>query len=644
MPNYGLLNSAAQVPMSGTPFQMHTPTENQAIRYGMEGKKLAVEQGQQEFSQGNQDRDIMKQALSVPENDLATPEGVNNLMGAVKGKVSPDRYSALADHAEKIKTTHLKNQQMLLQMPGDVLDLQARQMEALAPAVDQGLKEYEKNKAEKGEVYAAQQQREFMGNLFTHTKGMKQPNGQPLYPDDLVNSLKDMDPAHMDSVLRGTKYMAEQTKRAKDEATTKRQEAEAKILNGGGKSWDELQAPDGTIYRVSKLNGQILKQDQTTGALSPVPALPPGIQRLGAPSQAQKKSDIMVDSDGNKWSVVSESTVLKNGTEVLPLRTMPSDVKKLTAKGAGEKQSVMEDSTLQFLADYASRTGKSFPVPALGIGNTNGRTLYLNAAANLAKDRGYDGSEAGDLALQRDAAKLANANLQKQNAIIKVGEQDLIGVMSAMKEELKKIGGPDSPLVRSFWNKASTEWMGDPQFKGLNAAYANFLDVSAKVLSGQSGAGGTPVSYLELAKKQLGDNPNLAQVVEVDKMMTKLFDIRQKAVEKTSEELRRTSEMVPKAGSPAAARAEGKVDPKVQGERDDDRKVILLQEYDRMLGQLKDIPTGPERERKLSDLREARKEAKSIKLDLPDPGEPSKDAGGWKEIAPGVRVRVKPGA
>ena len=614
--NYGLLTETAKVPMSGHPFQMNTPVENQAIRYGMEGKKLAVEAGQQTFDRGNQDREIVKAALARDENDLATPEGGDSLLKTIKGSVSPEMYSGMADHVEKIKSTHAKNQDLLLNMPGEVLDLQTKQWNALAPAIDQGLKSYAKNKSEKGEVYAAEEQRKFMGELFTHTRGMKMPNGQPLYPPEIINSLKDMGTEQMDSVLRGTKYMGDQTKRAHDEATTRRQEAEAKILSDGGKSWDELQAPDGTLYRVSKLNGQILKQDPTSGSLNPVSALPADVKKLGASTPA-KKPDIMVDGDGNKWSVVSDSTVLKNGSEVLPLRSMPNDVKKLAAKGAGEKQTAMGEDTLQFLADYASRTGKSFPVPALGIGNTNGRTMYLTAAAGLAKDRGYDGSEAGDLALQRDAAKAANSNLQKQNAIIQVGEQDLIGVMRAMREELKKIGGPDSPVIRKLWNTASTEWAGDPQFKGFNAAYANFLDVSAKVLSGQSGAGGTPVSYLELAKKQLGDNPNLSQVAEVDKMMTKLFSIRQKAVETTSESLRKASEMTPKTGSPAASRVQlGE-----QKDRDSESTRIMRSEYAREMERSKDPAKRDDALRNLDGIRKELK--KNGVTDLPDPGSSS---------------------
>lgn len=651
--NFGLLNSAAQVPMSVDPIKMNTPVQNQTVRLNMEGKQIDVAQAKQDFDEGSQDKAILKDALSQQNVDLATPDGIKNLLDITKGKISAKASAGLVDHAEKISQTHLRNQQLLTKMRGDQLDQYDAQMEQLVPQLDSLDKQYDKTKAEKGQTAAEAELREGTAKLALNNRDKLLPDGSPMFSPQIFQNLKDGPIDIIHGVVAGSKYIANQTKQAKDAAMAQRQAAEAEILKAGGKNWDEFQDKDGTIYRSSKLNGQILRQDPVTGALTPVPAMPAGIQKLGATTQG-RKAEIWQDEEGHKWSVLDDRTALKDGVDIVPIGQMPGNVKKMGSKGAGEKSAALEPSTLEWLSDYATRTGKSFPVPAFGIGNTSARAEYLNSAAKLAKDRGYDGSEAGDLALQRDAAKLANANLQKQSSIIKVGEQDLVGVMGQMKKELEKLGGPDSPKVRGLWNKASTDWMGDPEFKGFNAAYANFLDVAAKTLSGQSGAGGTPVSYLEIAKKQLGENPNLSQVAEVEKMMTKLFKIREEAVAKTSRDLLDASKMPAKEGSAAEKRARdadptgngGKVPAADQKEKDSDAVAAIRKEYNTSVEKAKSAKTPEERARFLSDARAARKELKNSKVDVPDPGTPDATdtkEGGWKEIAPGVRVRVKPG-
>src|SRR6266850_5320747 len=165
MPNFGLLSQTAQVPMQGVPLQMNTPVENQTKRITMEGKQLELGEQQRQVSEESQDRDILKQTLSEDGVDLATPEGTKNLLSKTKGKVSPGIYSKLADHYDKIQANNLKNQQILTNLGTDQLTNYSAQLEQVAPELDALDKQYDKTKAEKGQVAAEAEMREKMAGV-----------------------------------------------------------------------------------------------------------------------------------------------------------------------------------------------------------------------------------------------------------------------------------------------------------------------------------------------------------------------------------------------------------------------------------------------------------------------------------------------
>lgn len=609
--NFGLLTNAAQVPLSVQPMQMNTPAVNEGIRYSMEGRKLDTQQKQQTFDEQNQDRPVLRSLLEQEGVDFATPEGTQRLLSMAKGRVSPNTYLGLIDHADKIAQVHLRNKQLMMQWNADQTAQYSDALEKLAPQLDGVDKQYEKTKAEKGQVAAEAEYRENLPKVLQAAQGMKLPDGSPLYPPQLIANIHSAPIDMLHGIIAGTKYLGNEARRRKTEL-------EVDMLEGGAKSFDSLQDPKtGDLYRVNRQTGAALKLDPQTGQWGATNSVPAGVVKLGVAPKSEK-TQIWEDPKGDFYQILPDgTTVLKNGTEKIALKDMPGDVKQLGAKGAGpaSADSVMKPETLDFLAKYTANTGKTFPVPAFGIGNNVARAQYLNAAAQLAQENGYSPEEMGTAARMRDVNRLALANQQKQNAIIKSGENDLINVMQIMKDELKKIGGPDSPKVRAVWNKAITEWKGDPTFSGFNAAYANFLDVAAKTLSGQSGAGGTPVSYLELAKKQLGDNPNLKQLTEIDKTMTSLFDARQRGVEKTINELLKASDLTPKPGSPAAERgAETKVTPEQQKANDADKPKIFKKEFADAQSAFSGAKTPEEKTRAWGDMKALAREMRSSKV------------------------------
>ena len=170
--------------------------------------------------------------------------------------------------------------------------------------------------------------------------------------------------------------------------------------------------------------------------------------------------------------------------------------------------------------------------------------------------------------------------------------------MGVLKEELKKIGGPDSPKLRGLMNKGLTEWIGSPEFVGVNAAWANFQETAARVYSGQYGAGGTPVSYLKLSQDSMGTNPNLDQLMHLDQTMTRLFDARRRAASDTEKNLISKVVLTPKEGSVA---------PETQKARDTDAAQILKEEGDKSLAAFNSKKDPSKWRDYLSTLRELRK-------------------------------------
>jgi hypothetical protein len=98
-----------------------------------------------------------------------------------------------------------------------------------------------------------------------------------------------------------------------------------------------------------------------------------------------------------------------------------------------------------------------------------------------------------------------------------------------IKKAKTKLAG--SPKWDQFWSSKRTDWLGDPDFVGIAQAYKDILESSARVYSGVTGAGGTPVSFLQLAEKDVPEKPTLGQVVKLKDVMPKLFEIRKKATE-----------------------------------------------------------------------------------------------------------------
>jgi hypothetical protein len=532
------------------------------------------------------DQQVVKDLMSVPGVDYSTPKGIKELMGHLQGRVSPATYMKYSDAHSKMQDTENTR---LLNM-AKLGDYERKQMddtvETVASAYD-GIDKIEGLDAQQAEV-------------AKRLSGFKEQNlssGVPRYNAKAIESLQSMPWEQQLSTYKGSLHAKDLLARSKDES----QIARLKTLtdNGGGKVENWVGENGEPLLRHQ--NGEIYKVDLESGETSKLAAMPKGAYKAGTKNPAGIKDSEAVS---------------------------------------------LSDDENQYIAEYQQTYGKQIPgIPAgSGAAARKARIEYMKAFVRMGKERGYSGDEAGELALTRDASKEAAKRLYTQSKVIEAGEKDLQMVGKVIEDELKKLGGVDSPVVRKYWNKASTDWAGDPQFSGLNASMVNFQEVAARVFSGQSGAGGTPVTYLHLAEQAIGKSPTLEQFSKTNEVMTKLFEARAKSTESAIQSLRGESRMRPKpegAGTPTGENANKADSP--QGATD--QLAILEAERVKADKKLADLKANPKANpadvsRAEDDLAGVRREvarAKGGKADAPAPTEKPKRPAGMQPM-PDTRI------
>ena len=263
-------------------------------------------------------------------------------------------------------------------------------------------------------------------------------------------------------------------------------------------------------------------------------------------------------------------------------------------------------------------TGK---MPALGAGAAVAPArMRLNALAVKAKiEAGMDPNEAMQLANIVKTSQEGIKRLTTQHAQISAGEKNVRGVLNVMEDELRKAKLSGSPKWDQFWSSQKTDWLGDPDYIGIAQAYKDLLENSARVYSGVTGASGTPVSFLQLAEKDMPEKPSLAQVAKLKDVLPKLFDIRKKATEEEITTLsnlstlptKKSSEPSPTTSTGGTSLTDRKVSDSEQKARDADAKSIQEKEMLKKLAAYNEAKDPLVKERAWNDVREIRHSQKT---------------------------------
>lgn len=484
MADFNLLNSAARVPMGVQPFQPVDAVGNMGAVYNLAGKMTTVQEQQRQQAQSAMDRQALQAVMQSGKHNMQTPEGWESALGELQGKVSPDTFTALSDHVAKFKTADATFKQHLMAQEGEKLKLLHSQEERTQPIIGSFLSDMDKS----GDPKAFWSQ-----NYPKLVETLAQAN----IPREALQ--KYLTPGLTPEVLRayhaGSDYRKNVIADQLHQAQMKLLESREKVINDTKN--EVYRGPDGATFYVNPVGKTIMREDPTTHELSPS-SLP---------------------KDAVKVSGPGSGTAGKQGTGIIQQVEEAVDLSKHPAKPEELSQA------RQFLL-----TGK---LPQFGSGSVAAanKIRIQQIAQNIAAESGMKPEQITQLQNKVGASKQALTRLIGQDAQIQVGEENIKNVLTLLEEEIKKAGGPDSPKVRSLLNKVRTEWMGDPAFVGINQAYMDMQEQTAKLYSGATGAGATPVSFLHLAEKSLPPNPSLAQILKMREILPRLFDARKRATE-----------------------------------------------------------------------------------------------------------------
>lgn len=488
--DFGLLNPANSLPMKAA--QSFKPVDavgNVEAAYSLAGKMTDTQENIRKQQAAQQDREILRAAMQSGEVDFSSPTKMQQSIGRLQGKLSPDTFMQLSDHATKSVTAEAQMMSQLAKSPEERLKLAGLQLETAAPKFQQIFDAAEQVKTQRGQQAADEVVKQGMQVLITQLASARY-GSAPVYDQGLLQQWSQIgDHETLKSVLAGTHYQKDLIANALHQAQTRASHARADFLEeGGGGKWQTMVSEDGKVYRHNAVSGKTLLQGED-GDWTPV-ATPAKLRPLG--------------SDKSNRGVT------------------PGSAEDFAANPITEHEKRQ--------ARQYNLTGK---MPAMGTGQaaSNARLRLLAAADKDLDELGLTDEQVVQARAKIKQTQEGIKRLTTQGAQIRAGEENANRVLGILEQEVKKAGGPDSPKLKSILNKVRTEWMGDPDFVGVNQAYMDLIENLARIYSGVTGAAGTPVSFLELARKSLPDNPSMAQVLKLKETVPKLFTARKEATE-----------------------------------------------------------------------------------------------------------------
>jgi uncharacterized coiled-coil protein SlyX len=589
-----------------------TPEQREATDLGLRQQRVKTAGVEQEFNDSQKDRSIL-QEVAQSGADFMTSDGLKETIKSLQGKVSPGTLDRLMQRQSSLQQGELKIREMFQKQKLEDLEQAVTEREFLMPQVGQLLQIYDNAKNGKGEQFATET---FNGGLQALIQGYQNamaPGGKtPLVSPETLQGISKMSPDDLRNLYLQSKSYGNLMKSVYEQRRAEKEKAQTDALNRGGSgNWENFVSDDGKVYAHDK-----------------------------------------------------KTNIWKRNGEPIGESEVPADIKKMGAKGAGQSsvESGLLPETTEFLAQYAmSSGGKAPPAPPFGQSNNKARADYYNTMARLAGEMGYDGTEAGMKRLQQMANAESLKRLTTQEAAISMGSQEMMMILDAMQQEIQKIGGPDSPKLRGIWNKAATDWAGDPTFSKLNTYAVDFIEKAGRVFSGMSGAGGTPVAFVELAKQITNPNVSLQQIIDQKDAIQKAIEFRKKATEQEKQAVLKSGMMTPKPGSAAemktnepsattpeaAGESSMRVSPKTQRSRDEEAANVRIREAGGDVNKLRAALKEVNREYANATDGSAKQILMNEKtmLEAAIKKADSKSSDGWREVKIGdktVKIRVKP--
>lgn len=627
--DFSVMQSAAAVPMRAT-FTPTDITESIEGAYSLAGKMVDTQTKLRAQQSAQNDRAAVQEYIRSG-GDLFTPPGIERALTQLRGRVSPEYFTQLGAQAQKLKTADIDLQTKLSRLRVDELAVYNAGIESAMPFLDALQKQYEADAEAGGAESALAKFNNNRSKLVTSMQGRMAGPNTPMFNQEVLQTLQGITPDALPGLISVSKYHTAQIKNALDAARAKAT-ATAKTEN--------LIAPDGKV--VANVPGIGLVDTSTGNAYTGNPAeLKPIVTARGAAPTTGRDWEQYTDPKGNIYetsrSMRQTVQVNADGTRT-PVPSLPADAFKVGSVAAARARSGLDevpDLTPEEnakLAEFSRVYGRQIPVPSFGTGAAarRDRVLFLRNFVQDMASRSETPTSAGVQASMARAGQEALKRITTQDVVLSAGERELLGILDKMEAELKKIGGPDSPLVRRYWNRAATEIAGEPTFSGMNALYTAFIDEAARVTSGATGAAGTPVAYKQLAERMLDPNVNLSQLLAFKQPFKDMIEARQRGVEGAKQQLITSISPPPKRGEGTT------VPPGTQAGRDQERTAILRQEHDAALQRMNTATDPTARSRAMADVRAIRAELGRMNVTMPPLNEPAPAPAATPAPAPAV--------
>lgn len=185
------------------------------------------------MKQQQADEQVLNSFLKSGGN-LATPAGIADAVGSLKGRVSVNMYGKLLDLHQNSEANVVKLQQMYAQMPGMELQRLSDQKDYIATQLEAPLNTYRAalgSGDEASKTAALQNFEAVKQKLVADASNMRGVSGQPVMDQKYLARIMDMTPAELFSELQTTRFHQEQIKAGlqlqKDQAQIAFQTAEA---------------------------------------------------------------------------------------------------------------------------------------------------------------------------------------------------------------------------------------------------------------------------------------------------------------------------------------------------------------------------------------------------------------------------------
>lgn len=626
--DFGLLSSAAKVPLQVTPPPEVDPIKAQSSMYKMEGQKIDTAEKVDAYKSSVKDRQVLQEAMQSGKYDITSPDGLDALTKDYGSQLSPDTSLRLVDRAQKARDQHVLYQQHLAsKSAGEVKQMHTNEEDTMG-VVSQLLDHHDKVKESSGDEAAGKVFEEGRTHLLTDLQAEKMPDGSPRFPPPVIDKLSKMSPDDMRGYYAGSAYRKSLLKSNLEEKQIKLDEAKANAIVDP-KEWDLYVTPSGDQYKFNKKAGGMSKA-LVDGQWVDVPAMPPDAvqQNNRSPKGAESPLGRLV---------ADQEKLQKSGKMTTELQEkFNASLKKVAGDGVtSDIYGTMTAEEKSWLVE-ATASGLKIPrvIPGSGKAAAIANQEFVKEFVKTGIADGIPPSGAAMDQMVIKATQAALSNTLKQNAAISVAEESVKQSMGKIDEELKKIGGPDSPLLRKWWNKSMTEVLGSDEFAGLRPYMTEVQEGMARVYSGASGASGTPVGYLSLTKDTTDMNQNLGQWLKSSKSMRTLMDQRRLASKDIVGDLQRGTKTRITANPDALRGKPEAKDPDDGDHQAQDIKDNKVKAYNLKVSQLTNPQLRPDERKDLrAQVRAAREALKKDGITVPEPAAEVSDSGAKKDFS-----------